>query len=159
LFYGFPPEKPGARKKLFASLARQPHTMVFYVSPYKAERQIAEMMEVWGDRRAALVREITKIHQEAIRGSLSELAARLARGLKGEMVLVVDCGGLEPATDETDEWKKRAEALMQEGSSAKTAVREIVHRYGVPKNLVKEFLLKNRREEEKEKEEERETPD
>ncbi|MDR2137817.1 MAG: 16S rRNA (cytidine(1402)-2'-O)-methyltransferase [Synergistaceae bacterium] len=141
LFYGFPPEKPGARKKLFVSLAHQPYTMVFYVSPHKAERQIVEMMEAWGDRRAALVREISKIHQEALRGPLSEIAARLGQGVKGEMVLVAEGAGLESTADETDAWKKRAEALLEEGHSVKTAVQEIVSRYDVPKNQVKEFLL------------------
>jgi 16S rRNA (cytidine1402-2'-O)-methyltransferase len=99
------------------------------------------MTEVWGDRNAALVRELTKIHQEAIRGRLSEIAARLAQGLKGEMALVVDGAELEPTT----EWEEQAEALAGEGHSMKTIVQEIVGRYDVPKNLVKDFLLKIRK--------------
>lgn len=86
VFYGFPPEKLGQRKKLFTSLCLQPYTMVFYVSPHKAERQIEEMRAIWGDRQGALVREISKIYQEAIRGTLSDILRRLAAGLKGEMV-------------------------------------------------------------------------
>jgi 16S rRNA (cytidine1402-2'-O)-methyltransferase len=138
LFYGFPPEKPGQRKKLFASLERQIYTMVFYVSPHKASRQIAEMIELWGDRRAALVREISKIYQEAVRGKLSEIAARLEQGLKGEMALVVEG---DAARTDSDAWKTRAEELLDEGHSVKTITREIVELYDAPKNAVKEFLL------------------
>jgi 16S rRNA (cytidine1402-2'-O)-methyltransferase len=140
LFYGFPPEKPGQRQKLFSSLEHQPYTMVFYASPHKASRQIAEMTALWGDRRAALVREISKIYQEAIRGPLSEIADRLEQGLKGEMVLVVE--GAESRTHDEDAWKALARSLLDEGHSVKTAAQEIVELYGVPKNQVKDFLLK-----------------
>jgi 16S rRNA (cytidine1402-2'-O)-methyltransferase len=142
LFYGFPPEKPGQRQKLFSSLERQPHTMIFYVSPHKAGRQIAEMMALWGDRRAALVREISKIYQEALRGPLSEIADRLEQGLKGEMVLVVEGAELQARDRKEDAWKERAEWLLNEGNSVKTAAQAITELYGVPKNTVKDFLLK-----------------
>ena len=140
LFYGFPPEKPGQRQTLFSSLERQPYTMIFYVSLHKALRQVTEMIALWGDRRAALVREISKIYQEALRGTLSAIGDRLAQGLKGEMVLVVE-GAKNPAPHE-DVWKEQAERLLNEGHSVKAAAREIVERYGVPKNAVKSFLLK-----------------
>jgi 16S rRNA (cytidine1402-2'-O)-methyltransferase len=138
LFYGFPPEKPGQRKKLFASLASCPYTTVFYISPHKAPRHVAELAELWGGRRAALVREISKIYQEAIRGPLPEIAARAEQGLKGEMVLVVE-GRREDSPDVS--WREEAERLLDEGISLKTAAREIAERYGVPKNSVKDFLL------------------
>ena len=82
LFYGFPPEKPEQRKKLFLALEPVPCTLAFYVSPHKIERQICEMIDAWGDRPAALVREISKIYQEAIRGSLSAIATRLKEGVR-----------------------------------------------------------------------------
>ena len=140
LFYGFPPEKPGQRQKLFSSLAHQPYTMVFYASPHKVSRQIPEMTALWGDRRAALVREISKIYQEALRGTLSQIAERLEQGLKGEMVLVVEGAELQPHDDYA--WKERAKALLDEGRSVKTVAQEIAELCGVPKNAVKEFLLK-----------------
>ncbi|GHV37418.1 ribosomal RNA small subunit methyltransferase I [Synergistales bacterium] len=144
LFYGFPPEKPGARKKLFASIAIQPCTTVFYIAPHKAERQVSELRELLGDRQAAIVREISKIYQEVIRGSLSEIAARLEKGVKGEMVLVVaGCSDAEmseePEGGET--WQEEAKKLLSEGFSVKTIALEISERRNVPKNAVKEFLL------------------
>ncbi|MDR2529327.1 MAG: 16S rRNA (cytidine(1402)-2'-O)-methyltransferase [Synergistaceae bacterium] len=140
LFYGFPPEKLGQRKKLFASLEAQPYTMVFYVSPHKARRQIAETREAWGDRRAALVREISKIYQEALRGTLSEISERLAQSVKGEMTLVVE--GREGAGPRHKDWKEVAEELLTGGFSARDAAREAAERCGVSKNIVKEFLLR-----------------
>ncbi|MCR4819098.1 MAG: 16S rRNA (cytidine(1402)-2'-O)-methyltransferase [Fretibacterium sp.] len=143
LFFGFPPEKPGERVKLFQSLVPLPWTLCFYVSPHKAARQMAEMREVMGDRSAALVREISKVYQEALRGPLSELVARLEAGLKGEMVLVVE--GYSPeaaAAASEEEWRAEADALREAGRTVKETVLEITGRYPVAKNAVKEYLIR-----------------
>ncbi|MDR1875567.1 MAG: 16S rRNA (cytidine(1402)-2'-O)-methyltransferase [Synergistaceae bacterium] len=140
VFCGFPPEKPGARKKFFASLAPLSYTLIFYVSPHKADRQLAGMIESWGDRPAALVREISKVYQEAVRGTLSGIAARLEEGLKGEMVLVV--AGKEQ--DASDDWRERARELRAGGRFAREIAEEIAELYNVPKNAVKEFLMNDR---------------
>jgi 16S rRNA (cytidine1402-2'-O)-methyltransferase len=89
-FIGFLPEKPGKRKKVLEGLADYDHTLVFYLSKWKAEKQIAEMLEILGDREAVLARELTKIHEQFLRGSLSSIAASLASNPpKGEIVLIV----------------------------------------------------------------------
>jgi 16S rRNA (cytidine1402-2'-O)-methyltransferase len=145
-FYGFPPENPGRRKRLFASLASCPCAAVLYVSPHKAARHTAELAGLLGGRRAALVREISKIHQETIRAALPEIASRLERGLKGEMVLVVEgCGDTE------EPWREEAERLLGEGLSARTVAEEISGRFRVPKNEVKRFALDAERNGEAEK--------
>ncbi|GHT00139.1 ribosomal RNA small subunit methyltransferase I [Synergistales bacterium] len=144
LFYGFPPEKPGQRKKLFASLALAPCTSVFYIAPHKAERQVSELRELLGDRQAAIVREISKIYQEVIKGSLSDIASRLEKGVKGEMVLVVAGRREEYISEESitsETWQEEAKKLLSEGVSAKTIALEISQRRNTPKNAVKEFLL------------------
>jgi len=142
LFHGFPPEKAGQRKKLFEFLLPLCCTLVFYLSPHKAERHVVEMAEILGDRKAALVREISKIYQESIRGSLSEIGERLAHGIKGEMVLVVEGSTGEAGEKNMNLWQGEAEAMLNEGRSVKTIVNEIIDRHGAPKNAVKEFLLK-----------------
>ena len=139
LFLGFPPEKPGARGELFQSLRGVPWTLCFYISPHKAVRQIAEMAEVWGDRRAALVREISKVYQESIRSPLSGLLSRLEQGLRGEMVLVVK--GHVPGDEGEDVWKAEADALHAKGATVRSAVETIVARHPVAKNAVKAYLL------------------
>ena len=141
LFYGFPPEKPGERTKLFQSLAPLPWTLCFYVSPHKAARQMGELREVLGDRHAALVREISKVYQEALRGRLSELVARLEAGLKGEMVLVVEGSPSDAAAASDEDWHAEADALREAGKTVKETVQEITARYPVAKNAVKEYLI------------------
>jgi len=90
VFEGFLPQKKGRNKRLKA-IADEPRTMIFYESPYRIERFINELAEVFGgERPASISREITKIHEETIRGSLSELSDHLS-GIKpkGEFVVVV----------------------------------------------------------------------
>ena len=87
------------------------------------------------------MREISKLHQESIRGSLSEIVERLVQGVKGEMALVVEGAG-EAGKKPSDSWQGEAEAMLDEGRTVKTIVSEITDRYGAPKNAVKEFLLK-----------------
>lgn len=93
-FEGFLPQKKGRRTRL-DGLKAEPRTMVFYESPHKIARTVTDLMETLGpERPACLSREISKIHEEHIRGSLQEISARLAVSpVKGEIVLIV--GGLD----------------------------------------------------------------
>lgn len=90
-FVGFPPPKKGARMALFAELADIRASLVFFVSPRKLAWTLAEMRDAWGPRQAVVARELTKLHEEALRGSLDELAASVSarQSLKGEVTLVV----------------------------------------------------------------------
>ena len=99
-FRGFPPKKSGQRRRLIEVDAASPHTLVLYESPYRVGKLIADAIEVLGDRPAAFARELTKLHEEVVRGRLSELAAVLdARGcqLIGECCVVI--AGADVATD------------------------------------------------------------
>lgn len=90
-FEGFLPQKKGRQKRL-ATLSSNPTTMIFYESPYRVLRLFSELVEHFGaGREAALVREISKMHQEVLRGSVAEIAEILTdRGsVKGECVVVV----------------------------------------------------------------------
>ncbi len=89
-FEGFLPQKSGTRKNRLKKLKDLKHTLIFYESPHRVEKTIADMLEVLEDRRASLAREISKIHEEFIRGKLSEiLDISRSRKLKGEIVIVV----------------------------------------------------------------------
>lgn len=90
-FRGFPPRKPGKRKRFLAVDVDSPHTLVFYESPYRVLSLVRDALEVYGDRKAALCNDLTKKFEAVHRGTLSELAVRLeAEGAKGEYVLVVE---------------------------------------------------------------------
>ncbi|MBQ6775331.1 MAG: 16S rRNA (cytidine(1402)-2'-O)-methyltransferase [Synergistaceae bacterium] len=137
VFMGFPPEKPGERAKLFNEIKNFPFTLCFYISPHKAERHLADMIETLGDRHAALVREISKIFQESIRGSLSEIIARVRDGIKGELVLVVE-GEREETSNEA--WRDEARELHDGGVSVKDIVKLIEGKYNIPRNEIKKEL-------------------
>ncbi|UCD95164.1 MAG: 16S rRNA (cytidine(1402)-2'-O)-methyltransferase [Candidatus Zixiibacteriota bacterium] len=100
-FEGFLPNKSGARKNRLDKLKGLEHTLIFYESPHRVRKVVAEMLEVLGDRRVCLAREISKLHEEFIRGALSEvLDAIEPRAIKGEIVLVVE--GLSRKRKATD---------------------------------------------------------
>lgn len=89
-FEGFLPQKKGRAAKL-AALANEERTMIFYESPHRVVRTLTEMAEVWGeDRPCAAMRELSKLHEQAVRGSLSEVRAHFElHDPRGEFVLVV----------------------------------------------------------------------
>lgn len=93
-YRGFPPHKPGPRRRFLEIDRDSPHTLVFYESPYRIEALLADALDVYGDRPAALAHELTKIHESVLRGRLSELLAAVrASPPKGEYVLVVAGAG------------------------------------------------------------------
>ncbi len=90
VFEGFPPAKKG-RQSFFQALASEPRTIVLYEAPHRIASTLESILKFWGDRRVALARELTKLHEEVRRGRVSELLEALAqRTLKGECVLVVE---------------------------------------------------------------------
>ncbi|MCR9065827.1 MAG: 16S rRNA (cytidine(1402)-2'-O)-methyltransferase [Cytophagales bacterium] len=91
VFEGFIPVKKGRKTKL-EQLAEEPRTMIFYESPHRLLRTLTDFIVVFGEeRRACVSRELTKIHEENVRGSLSEILANFAeRSIKGEIVIIVE---------------------------------------------------------------------
>jgi 16S rRNA (cytidine1402-2'-O)-methyltransferase len=97
-FEGFLPKREGRRRKRLAGLKDEPRTMVFCESARRVSRLLAEMLELWGDRRVVVCRELTKRFEETMRGTLGEVIAGIGgRELKGETVVVV-----AGATDERE---------------------------------------------------------
>jgi 16S rRNA (cytidine1402-2'-O)-methyltransferase len=93
-FEGFLPHKSAARKKRLEKLKDLEHTLVFYESPHRLQKSLGDMLEVLGDRKACLAREISKRYEQFLRGRISDIQIAIAdRSVKGEIVLVV--GGEE----------------------------------------------------------------
>ncbi len=129
-FQGFLPPRRARRRAVLAELARIPATLVIYEAPHRIAETLRDAAEVLGDREAALVREITKLHEECRRGRLGELAARIeAEGPpRGELVLVI--APPAEAAGEVDEAGLDAalrEALAR--SSLRDAVAEVARRF------------------------------
>jgi 16S rRNA (cytidine1402-2'-O)-methyltransferase len=103
LFRGFPPQKPGARKRFLEQDRDIPHTLVYYESVHRIDRFLADALGAFGDRPACLCRELTKLHEEIERGTLAALASQA--GVKkrlGEYVVVI-AGAGRRQRDEGDE--------------------------------------------------------
>ena len=141
---GFLPRKATARRRRLAELADDPRTLVFYVAPHRADTDLEAMATALGPgRRAALARELTKLHEQVIRASLDELRRVAAEGLRGEITVVV--AGATPATVsadvDDDELAARVRELIAAGTAKKTAIADVAVAAGVPKRRVYQAVL------------------
>jgi 16S rRNA (cytidine1402-2'-O)-methyltransferase len=144
-FEGFLPRKATERKRHLSWLVDDPRTLVFYASPHRIEETLVDLAEVLGPRRAALARELTKLHEEVRRGRLEELAAGVRSDPpRGEIVLVVEGAiGEHGAEVPPDELARRARALMDEGVERREALSRVAKEAGVPRRRVFDALVEN----------------
>ena len=145
VFEGFLPRKKGDRRRRIEELRGEPRTIVLFESPHRIVDALGDLLDGLGDRPAAVVRELTKIYEEAQRGNLSELLARAkAESPRGEIVVVV--GGAihdDKPPVEPEELARRARALMDEGVDRKSALARVARETGVPKREVFDSLLED----------------
>ncbi len=142
-FGGFLPRKQGERTRALESLAGLDATLVFYESPGRTAATLASLAAAFGGRRAALARELTKLHEEVARAEIGELADRFAeRELKGEVVLLVGPPeGPEQLTLDEDVVRERLAAAAAQGLTRRDAVREVAAGLGLPRNEVYRISL------------------
>jgi 16S rRNA (cytidine1402-2'-O)-methyltransferase len=88
-FRGFPPHKGGPRRRFFEADKDSPYTLIYYESPFRLRRLLEDALAVFGDRPAAVAKELTKIHESVRRGTLAELLANLEDHSKGEYVVLI----------------------------------------------------------------------
>ena len=88
-FRGFPPHKPGQRRHFLEADQDSPYTLIYYESPFRVHKLLEDALAVFGDRPAAIAKELTKIHETIRRGSLSELLANVEETPKGEYVVLI----------------------------------------------------------------------
>lgn len=143
-FEGFLPRKAGDRRRRLMDVRGDARTLIFFVSPHHLDEQLGDMIETLGNRPAALARELTKVHEDVLRGSLSELRAA-AGGLKGEMVLVVS-GAIHEhkAVPDADALADRAEELMAAGTDRKQALSEVAREFDVARRRVFDALIRRK---------------
>jgi 16S rRNA (cytidine1402-2'-O)-methyltransferase len=143
-FDGFAPRKSGERASWLGELVNEPRTVVFFESPHRLASTLEDAVKaLGGDRRAAVCRELTKTYEEIRRGSLSELAAWAAEGVRGEISVVL--AGAEPrgisVSELVDEVKERVSA----GERLKSAAAEVATAAGVSKKELYDAVLLSRR--------------
>lgn len=137
-FGGFLPRKAGGRARRLEALDGLDATLVFYESPGRAAATLASIAEALPGRRAALARELTKVHEEVVRAEVSELAAIFAgREIKGEVVLLVGPPETpEQLTLDEDAIRDAVAERVAAGMSRRDAVREVASAFGVGRNVV-----------------------
>jgi 16S rRNA (cytidine1402-2'-O)-methyltransferase len=141
LFAGFLPPKSGARRRRLEELARERATLVFYEAPHRIADTILDLREVLGDRRAVAARELTKMHEEILRGTVSDVADALDAGRqRGEFVLLVE-GATETAAADDTPIEERVAALEAAGLSRMDAIKEVARERGLPKREVYRRLV------------------
>ena len=143
-FEGFLPKKAGERASALAALAAERRTMVFFETPHRIADSLAELAVAFGaDRPAAVARELTKLHEEVVRGPLAELADRFAEGARGELCIVV--GGAAPVAADEGAAVDRVLSLVEGGSSLRDAAAAVASETGLAKNAIYDAALKARR--------------
>ena len=128
-FDGFLPRKGAERRALFAEVARETRTLIFFESPHRIAEALADARDVLGaDRQAAVCRELTKMHEEIRRDTLGALAEWAAAGVRGEIVVVV--AGAEPADIPLDAALNQVAELTASGLRLKEACAQVADATG-----------------------------
>ena len=141
VFEGFLPRK--GRVAAMKLLASEPRTLVFFESPHRIGDALADLATAFGpDRRAAVCRELTKLHEEVARGTLAELAERFVEGARGEIALVVE--GAPPASASLEDGVARVLQLVAEGTRLKEASTEVAELTGLGRRELYEAALRAR---------------
>jgi len=140
-FEGFPSKKPGERMRRLETLQHDPRTLVFFESPLRVHTLLRDMLVAFGDRRVAVCRELTKLHEEVIRGRISEVLAELGDDeLKGEVVVVLE-GERVAGSPPLDQVVEEARELVLDGMRKREAARAVAERHGIPANDVYRVLV------------------
>lgn len=139
-FDGFPPRKPGQRRAWLETLVREPRAVVFFEAPHRLAACLADAVEVLGgERRAAVCRELTKTYEEVRRGTLAELAAWAADGVRGEITVVV--AGAPPVPASTDDLLAEVLDRVAGGERLKEATAAVAERTGASRRELYEAAL------------------
>jgi len=143
VFEGFLPSKHIARVRRLEALKAEKRTLVFYEAPHRIIAAVEDLQKVLGDRKAVVTRELTKVHEEAIRGSLSHILQRLNSGsIKGEFTIILHGAAETPAEQHLDTKEYLKELMLHRGLSKKEAIAVAADKLGLPKKEVYKESLK-----------------
>lgn len=142
LFYGFLSSKESKRVKELESLKKLPYTIILYEAPHRIHDMLKSLLQVFGNRKIALCREISKKFEEAIRGTIEEVL-EITDNLKGEMVVVVE-GNLKQEDFSTMSILEHINLYLEDGMSEKEAIKKVAVERNIPKSVVyKEYHIDN----------------
>ena len=135
-FYGFLSKKGNEAKKALEELLDRQETLIFYESPHQIEDTMKLLEQVFNNRNCVIARELTKLNEEYVSGTLSELAKIDFKTIKGEIVIILE--GANPSENQISDEKiqEKLKYYLSLGISEKTAIQLAVHELNVPKNRV-----------------------
>lgn len=140
LFYGFLNSKDSKRKKELETLKKLPYTIILYEAPHRIQDMLTSLLEVFGNRKIALCREISKKYEEAIRGTITDVL-EVVDSIKGEMVVVVE-GNLEQEDYSSMTILEHIRLYLEDGISEKEAIKKVAVERDIPKSVVyKEYHM------------------
>lgn len=140
IFVGFLPPSSSLCKKKLQEYVNYPMTLVFYEAPHRIEKMLKACLEVLGDRECSLARELTKVHEEFLRGTISEILEEVD-SLKGEMVICIAGNSDEPKKDiDAGFILDTVREAIARGMSTSDAVKETAKKLNIPKNKVYELV-------------------
>ncbi len=136
-FGGFLPSKKGERRSRLEEVSTIPATLVFYESPHRLAKSLIDCAEVLGNRNAAIARELTKLHEEIVRGNLEDLAKKYAeQPTKGEIVLVIERENISNSKFQIPKSKtlaERVKELENQDVDRKAALKQAAKEFGLSK--------------------------
>jgi 16S rRNA (cytidine1402-2'-O)-methyltransferase len=140
-FEGFLPAKKPERRAKLGALRGQSATLVFYEAPHRLKETLNDMLEIFGDRDIVIAREVTKVHEEFLRGSVRELISRLAeRELRGEITILVR-GSLAEAAVSESVLNTEIRRLKNQGMRVKEIAEVLGERFGYSKREIYRLTL------------------
>ncbi len=134
LFYGFLNSKPSKRKKELEGLKAFPYTLIFYEAPHRIATMLEDLQQIFGNRRIALCREISKKYEEVIRDTISNVLP-LVSSLKGEMVVVVE-GNREVEDFSSLTILEHIQLYLEDGYDIKESIKKVAVDRNLPKSVV-----------------------
>ena len=140
LYLGFLPRKRSQRRTLLDSLALEKRTLVVFETPHRLRAALGDILAALGDRRIAIGREMTKLHEEVFRGQASEALAHFAEP-RGEFTLVIEGSGKEQSVASQQEARDLLARLRKEGLGAKESVAQITRNTGLPRREIYRLWL------------------
>lgn len=142
VFEGFLPSKQTARIKRLREISKEERTIIFYEAPHKIIKTIEDMLEVLGDRRTVVTRELTKIHEETLRGTLSDILKQLKkRAIKGEFTIILHGASPEPEKKDIDTAGYLKNLMLHRGLTKKEAIAAAAEELGISKKEVYKVSL------------------
>lgn len=140
LFLGFLPRKQSRRVRLLESISEVPYTLVAFEAPHRLHDSLSDMLSVFGDRHVVVCREMTKVHEEVFRGTISEAIDRFIEP-KGECTLVIAAAVPQSLVIDVDKIRSELHVLKQQGTRAREAVSAVVSDSGLPRREVYKLWL------------------